>query len=79
MFESSPGGNIGFEPDMKIVQEYVDILGGADSPQFKAYKKACVHAYLAIKPYWREIQYLVCIREMEPPNIRKRSLKKQLI
>lgn len=59
MFESSPGGNIGFEPDMKIVQEYVDILGGADSPQFKAYKKACVHAYLAIKPYWREIQYLV--------------------
>ena len=79
MFESSPGGNIGFEPDMKIVQEYVDILGGADSPQFKAYKKACVHAYLAIKPYWREIQYLVCIREMKPPNIRKRSLKKQLI
>ena len=59
MYESSPGGNIGFEPDMKIVQEYVDILGGADSPQFKAYKKACVHAYLAIKPYWREIQYLV--------------------
>ena len=64
MFESSPGGNIAFEPDMKIIQEYIDILGGrVDGPQFKLYMKQCVHAYLAVRPYWREIQYLVISKQ----------------
>ena len=49
-----------FEPDMKLTPEFVEIMGGRfEAPQFRNFMKLCVQAYLAVRPYWKEIIYLV--------------------
>ena len=50
MFESSPGGNIGFEPDFKLSDEMLELMGKSTvEPSFRLFEALTVRAFLAVR------------------------------
>ncbi|KAI9799041.1 MAG: Phosphatidylinositol 4-kinase pik1alpha (PI4-kinase)(PtdIns-4-kinase) [Piccolia ochrophora] len=49
MLSNSPG-SVGFEAaPFKLTQEYIDVLGGVESPSFENFKKLCKQAFQALR------------------------------
>ncbi|KAI3386775.1 hypothetical protein SNEBB_004775 [Seison nebaliae] len=62
MLDTSPGNNMKFEPEMKLIVEYMNIMGSGSSGESEGVKwfvELCVRGYLAVRPYCDDIISLI--------------------
>ncbi|CAJ0959757.1 unnamed protein product, partial [Mesorhabditis belari] len=62
MFESSPGGNLGFEPDFKLGEEMAAIMGQKmEAVHFREFASLCVKSFLAVRQFHKAFISLVSL------------------
>ncbi|KAI8846157.1 kinase-like domain-containing protein [Chytridium lagenaria] len=65
MLSNSPG-SMGFElAPFKLPQEFVDLLGGSNSPKFQEYRRICKEAFMSLRKHWEVIVGLVEVMEKD--------------
>ncbi|KAJ3188049.1 Phosphatidylinositol 4-kinase pik1alpha (PI4-kinase)(PtdIns-4-kinase), partial [Irineochytrium annulatum] len=68
MLSNSPG-SVGFElAPFKLPQEFIDVLGGVNSPKFAEYRSLCKDAFKAVRKRWDVIVGLVEVMEKGADN-----------